>query len=72
MHEQKSSLWDYYNIKQKLQKNKKENKGKKCSIASAVQIGIQLTKKLRDLHKLGYLHLDIKPDNILIGKQESA
>ena len=29
------------------------------------QVGIEVTKQLRTLHELGYVHLDIKPDNIL-------
>ena len=32
------------------------------------QIGIQLLKLLEDLHSIGYVHNDLKPDNILVGK----
>ena len=35
------------------------------SIECALQIGMQITKALRDIHESGYLHLDVKPDNIL-------
>mmetsp|Transcript_3748 Transcript_3748/g.5670 ORF Transcript_3748/g.5670 Transcript_3748/m.5670 type:complete len:119 (-) Transcript_3748:610-966(-) len=31
------------------------------------KIGVQLLKIVEQLHKSGYVHLDIKPDNILIG-----
>ena len=30
-------------------------------------ITIQLVKRLRVLHEAGYLHNDLKPDNILVG-----
>ena len=29
-------------------------------------IGIQLCERLRDLHSIGYVHNDIKPDNMLL------
>ena len=35
------------------------------SIQCAIQIGIQLTKALQDMHTLGFVHRDIKPNNIL-------
>ena len=37
----------------------------KLSIECVLQIGIQITKALRDIHQKGFLHLDVKPDNIL-------
>lgn len=37
------------------------------TIEEVRQIGTQLIKALRELHSLGYVHLDIKPDNILLG-----
>ena len=42
---------------------------KQFSIPCAIQVGIQMTKALRDLHELGYLHKDIKPNNILTSVQ---
>jgi serine/threonine protein kinase len=37
----------------------------KLSIECVLQVGIQVTKALRDIHQKGFLHLDVKPDNIL-------
>lgn len=66
MKEQGTSIWEIFQIKKGWNDN---NYHERClSVPSAVQIGIQLTKLIRDIHKLGYLHLDIKPDNILIDK----
>jgi serine/threonine-protein kinase len=35
------------------------------SVQNFLQIGIQLTKGLRDIHKYGITHRDIKPSNIV-------
>ena len=37
----------------------------KLSIECVLQVGIQVIKALRDIHQKGFLHLDVKPDNIL-------
>ena len=37
----------------------------------ALEIGVQLVKSLRDLHGLGYIHRDIKPNNILVKSDEA-
>lgn len=39
---------------------------KRFSVKTAIQIGLQLLDRLESLHKLGYLHCDLKPDNILL------
>jgi serine/threonine protein kinase len=31
-----------------------------------IMIGVQLYSRLRDLHRIGVIHNDIKPDNILM------
>ena len=36
-----------------------------------LKIGIQLIKSIRQLHSLGYVHLDIKPDNIMVQNEVS-
>ena len=42
-------------------------KGSKISSKSALMIGLQLIDRLEALHKIGYIHRDIKPDNLAIG-----
>jgi len=33
---------------------------------TVIQIGLQLIDRLHALHSIGYLHMDIKPDNLLL------
>lgn len=33
-----------------------------------MNLGLQLVQRVKDLHKLGFLHLDIKPSNIMVDK----
>ncbi len=33
-------------------------------------IGLQVIDRLEAMHKIGYLHRDVKPDNLVIGFQE--
>lgn len=49
-------------LKTLLRKSKK----KRFSLKTSVQITMQLLTHLEHLHELGYLHNDLKPDNILI------
>ena len=44
----------------------------KLSIQCILQIGIQVTKALREIHDKGFLHLDVKPNNILTAYDFSA
>ena len=39
----------------------------KFSFKSTAQIGIQLIDLLKEVHKMGYVYNDLKPDNILVG-----
>ncbi|CDW90051.1 protein kinase domain containing protein [Stylonychia lemnae] len=40
---------------------------KKFSLKSVIQIGLQLLKRLKMIHDIGYVHRDLKPANIMIG-----
>lgn len=56
-------LTKYGNSLKQLQRCSKNNQ---FSVKTSVQIGIQLLKRLESLHSIGYIHNDIKPDNILV------
>ena len=39
------------------------------SIAQIINLGVQLTHSIESLHRIGYIHNDIKPDNIMVGQE---
>ena len=39
---------------------------------NTVQIGVQLIESVQNLHSTGYLHLDIKLDNVLISRKNEV
>ena len=41
--------------------------GKVLSISQIVGLGLQLVDSIESLHSLGYIHNDIKLDNIVVG-----
>ncbi|VDM15024.1 unnamed protein product [Wuchereria bancrofti] len=45
---------------------------RKMSIGSVLKIGIQSTTAIHDLHKVGFVHRDIKPNNFAMGRDEKA
>jgi len=57
------SLWDLIHDTERI-----PNKcfSKKCTI----QIGIELIKCIREFHNMGFVHLDVKPDNIVVSKEK--
>lgn len=44
------------------------SKRKVLSLETILQVGIQMIDRVEALHKVGFLHWDIKPDNFCIGK----
>ena len=50
------------NLNQLLKKNKKH-----FSLKCIVSLGISLLNLLEIIHDLGWVHCDIRPDNIMIG-----
>ena len=47
------------------------NLGKKFSLKTVCNIGIQLIKRLRHIHKKYHVHRDLKPDNFMTGYYKS-
>ena len=47
------------------------NLGKKFSLKTVCNVGIQLIKRIRHVHKKYHLHRDIKPDNFMTGYYKS-
>ena len=39
---------------------------------NTVQIGVQLIESVQNLHSTGYIHLDIKLDNVLISRENEV
>jgi serine/threonine protein kinase len=44
--------------------------GKKFTLKDVVLIGTQIIDRLMSLHDLGYLHLDLKLENLLFGSSD--
>lgn len=42
----------------------------KLTMGCSISVGIQCLEALEDMHKIGYLHRDVKPGNYTIGRQE--
>lgn len=40
---------------------------KTFSVKTALMVGLQVIDRLEALHRIGYLHRDVKPDNLAIG-----
>ena len=37
-----------------------------------MNLGIQIIERVRELHNLGFIHLDIKPSNIMADRREDS
>jgi casein kinase I homolog HRR25 len=57
------SIWDLLNDTEKFPT-------RQFTLRCVLQIGIELTKCIRDLHKMGFIHLDVKPDNVVVSKEK--
>ena len=47
-----------------------KTKSNRFSLKTGLIIGLQAIDRIEALHKIGYLHRDIKPDNFTIGLNE--
>jgi tau tubulin kinase len=50
----------------------RQRKGERFSIGTALGVGIQCLEGIEDLHRIGYLHRDVKPANCAIGRKEKG
>ena len=57
-------------VGQSLADLKKACPGGKFSIGSALRLGVQCLEALEDLHRIGYLHRDVKPGNFAVGRED--
>ena len=46
--------------------------GRRLSLGTTLQLGVQLLRRLEAVHAAGFLHRDVKPDNILMGVRGPA
>ena len=49
-----------------LKKVIQNTRKKRFSPQTALKIGIQLIQRFKELHEIGWLHLDLKPNNIVL------
>lgn len=42
------------------------------SVKTILMIGLQMIDRLEALHRIGYIHRDVKPDNLAIGLLEKS
>ena len=47
-------------------------KDRALSHAQKLEYGVQIVQLLRDMHEAGYVHCDIKPDNVMVTFEDKA
>jgi serine/threonine protein kinase len=60
------------NYGQNLKQMLRASKYSRFSLKTAVQIGIQLIDRLETLHTLGFIHVDLKPDNVVLRTRDKT
>jgi serine/threonine protein kinase len=55
-----------------LEDLKKQANTQRIALKSVFMIGLQVVDRLEALHRIGYLHRDVKPDNLAIGLSEKS
>ncbi|XP_031472557.1 uncharacterized protein LOC116244881 [Nymphaea colorata] len=50
----------------------KQSRNARISMKSVLMIGLQVVDRLEALHRIGFLHRDVKPDNLAIGLNEKS
>ena len=48
-----------------------KSEGKKFRMETAVRVGLQMFLRIKEMHKLGYVHRDIKLNNFVCGHVEN-
>ncbi|KAL3984895.1 Protein kinase domain family protein [Acanthocheilonema viteae] len=43
-----------------------------CTVSTQVRVGINILHGLKQLHEIGYIHRDVKPSNLAIGRRGQA
>lgn len=48
---------------------RKRARDQKFSLATTFKLGIMMIECIREIHKMGYLHRDVKPSNFVVGRK---
>jgi tau tubulin kinase len=57
-------------VGQSVHSLRKSSAAQRFTLGTAISVGIQMLEALEDLHRVGYLHRDVTPDNYSIGRVE--
>lgn len=57
-------------IGEDLEVLKEKSEGKKLSVKTSLMVGLQAVDRLEALHQIGFVHRDVKPDNMAVGLRE--